>query len=64
MESLGLIHVKTSASRDSEEVAQEGKYAYRKLRGIHKELPGASVEEFLAYCRADKERELDRENRA
>ena len=63
MESLGLIHVKDSVSNDSKETSKGNKYAYKKLRGIHKNLPGASVDEFLKRCHADKERELSIEKR-
>ena len=63
MESMGLIHVKTSVPHDSEDTVPGDKYAYRKLRGIHKNMPGASVDEFLSRCRSDKERELAMEKR-
>ena len=44
--------------------AQEDKYAsFLQLRGIHKNIPGASVDEFLSRCREDKERELAIEKR-
>jgi hypothetical protein len=43
------------------EAAEEGKYAYQKLQGIHRNLPGASVDKFLAGCYTDKEQELAKE---
>jgi len=55
MENLRLIHMQTSVS--------EKKHSYRKLRGVHKNIPGASVEEFLARCHTDKEQELVMENK-
>ena len=58
MENLGLIHMLTDTSPDIHKADEEEKYSHRKLRGIHKNLPGASVDEFLARCYADKEREL------
>ena len=43
---------------------QEDKFAaFLQLRGIHKNIPGASVDEFLSRCREDKERELAIEKR-
>ena len=63
MESQGLIHVKTSVSRNPKKTEQKKKHSNRWLRGIHKNLPGASVDEFLANCRADKEKELAIEKR-
>jgi len=43
---------------------QEGKFAsFLQLRGIHKNIQGASVEEFLSRCREDKEQELAIEKR-
>ena len=63
MESQGLIHVKTSVSHNPVKSEQKKKHPYRWLRGIHKNLPGASVDEFLARCRADKEQELAIEKR-
>ena len=43
---------------------QDDKYAsFIQLRGIHKNIPGASVDEFLSRCREDKERELAIEKR-
>ena len=63
MESIGLIHLKPHISRDTEETIPENKYSFRWMRGIYKGLPGASVDEFLAECRADKEREFAIEKR-
>jgi len=59
MESMGLIHVKPSVPQNSEEIVRNEKYSsFLKLRGIHRNIPGASVDEFLASCREDKENEL------
>ena len=63
MENKGLIHIKTGASCAPEKTPSGDTYAYRKLRGVHKNLPGASVDEFLAGCHADKKRELAAEKR-
>ena len=65
LEGMGLIQVKTSISQDTEKCAQEEeKYSsFLKLQGIHKNIPGASVENFLARCREDKEYELAIEKR-
>ncbi|MCL2068136.1 MAG: hypothetical protein FWG99_11825 [Treponema sp.] len=44
--------------------AKEDKFAaFLQLRGIHKNIPGASVDEFLSRCHEDKERELAIEKR-
>ena len=59
MENIGLIHVKPSIPQSTEEIARKEKYSsFLKLRGIHRNVPGASVDEFLARCREDKEHEL------
>ena len=65
LEGMGLIHVKTPVSQDAGKPAQEDeKYSsFLQLQGIHKNIPGASVEEFLARCREDKEYELALEKR-
>ena len=55
MESLGLIHIKTSAS--------QVKKTYRSFRGYCKNSPNGSVDEFLARCQAEKEQELAIEKR-
>ena len=57
MENLGLINMQTQVSHDID-LTDEDKFSYRKLRGIHKNLPGASVNEFLTRCYAEKAREL------
>jgi len=46
----------------SSEVREE-KPSYHSLMGCHKGIPGASVEDFLARSRADKEHELEIERR-
>ncbi len=61
MESLGLIHMQQPVSAENENSAY--KNAWHRLRGIHKNIPGASVADFLANCRTDKERELTGEKR-
>jgi hypothetical protein len=64
LESLGLIQVKPVVSQSTEKAADgDEKYSFLQLRGIHKNIPGASVEEFLARCREDKEHELAIEKR-
>jgi len=64
MEGLGLIHVNSPIPPRTAEKTEEGeKPSYHWLRGIHKNIPGASVENFLARCRADKEHELEIERR-
>ena len=63
LENLGLIHVQPSASPDTEKTVQEDVPPYQWLRGIHAGIPGASVEDFFARCREDKEYELAIEKR-
>ena len=64
MEGLGLIHVNSPIpSQAAEKTEQEEKPSYHRLMGIHKNIPGASVEDFFARCRADKEHELEIERR-
>jgi len=59
LESLGLIHVKPAVSQNGEKPADgDDKYSFLQLRGIHRNIPGASVEEFLARSREEKEHEL------
>ena len=67
MENLGLINIQTAEHRsnvalDIEKKTDEENNSYNKLRGINKNLPGASVDEFLKRCYTDKERELALEN--
>ena len=47
----------------TEKTDQEEEPSYHKLRGCHKNIPGGSVEDFLARSRADKEHELEIEKR-
>jgi hypothetical protein len=61
MEGLGLLHIQPSISQDTVKNAPEDSTPNRWLRGCRKNLPGGSVEDFLARCRADKERELTME---
>jgi hypothetical protein len=64
MEGLGLIHVNSPIPPQTvEKTEQEEKPSYHRLMGIHKNIPGASVEDFFARCRADKEHELEIERR-
>ena len=64
LESLGLIHVKPAVSKNNEKITdKDDKYSFLQLRGIHENVPEASVEEFLARCREDKEYELAIEKR-
>jgi hypothetical protein len=64
IEGLGLIHVNSSVSpHTAEEVVKEETPPYHWLRGCCKNIPGGSVEEFLARSRADKEHELEIEKR-
>jgi len=63
LENLGLIHVQPSVSQDAQKTAQEETPPYQWLRGIHAGIPGASVEDFFARCREDKEHELAIEKR-
>ena len=55
LEALGLIRVQTPSSRNT---MQKEPPPNRWLRGSCKNLPENSVDEFLARCRADKEKEL------
>ena len=63
LENLGLIHMQPSVPEDAEKPAEEDPPPYQWLRGIHAGIPGASVEDFLARSREDKEHELAIEKR-
>ena len=63
LEKLGLIHVQPSVSQDTGEIVHEEEPPYQWLKGIHEGIPGASVEDFFARCREDKEHELAIERR-
>jgi len=64
MEKMGLIHVRSSVSQETEKTAQkEEPPPYQWLRGCCKNKPEGSVENFLARCREDKEYELAIEKR-
>jgi len=64
IEGLGLIHVNSPLPPQTvEKTEQVEEPSWHRLRGIHKNIPGASVENFLARCRADKEHELEIERR-
>jgi hypothetical protein len=58
MENLGLIHMQNSMQSDTENTTLQDKRHNRWLQGCCKNLPGGSVEDFLAACRIDKQREL------
>jgi hypothetical protein len=63
LENLGLIHLQPSVPQDAGEIVHEEEPPYQWLRGIHEGIPGASVEDFFARCREDKEYELAIERR-
>jgi len=63
LENMGLIHVQPSIPQNTEKTSQEDKCSFQQLRGIHKGIPGGSVEDFLARSREDKEHELAIEKR-
>ena len=60
IEDLGLIHVNSPLPPQTAEETEQGEVpSYHWLRGCHKNIPGGSVEDFLARSRADKEHELE-----
>ena len=63
MEGMGLIHIQATASPDNAKTEPDSNRHNRWLRGCCKNLPEGSVDNFLADCRADKERELAIEER-
>ena len=63
LENLGLIHVQPSVPHNAEKTAEESPPPYQWLRGCCKNVPGGSVEDFLARSREDKEHELAIEKR-
>jgi hypothetical protein len=64
IEGLGLIHVNAPVQpHAAEKTAQDETPSYHRLRGCSKDIPGGSVEDFLARCREDKEHELEIERR-
>ena len=62
LENMGLIHIQPPVSQSAETV-HEDPPPYQWLRGCCKNIKGGSVEEFLADCHADKEREFEIERR-
>jgi len=62
LESVGLIHVKHPVPQDVPKTTEKAS-PYQWLRGCCENKPGASVEDFLARCREDKEYELAIEKR-
>ena len=64
IEGLGLIHVNSPIPpQTAEKTVQEEIPPYHWLQGCCKNIPGGSVEDFLARSRADKEHELEIEKR-
>jgi hypothetical protein len=64
IEDLGLIHVNSPIPQKTDDkTEQKEKPSYHSLMGCHKGIPGASVEDFFARSRADKEHELEIEKR-
>jgi len=63
IEGVGLIHVNSPIPPQKAEKTAQEIPSYHKWRGCHKNIPGASVEDFLARCREDKEHELEIERR-
>ena len=64
IEGTGLIHVKSPLPSQAAEKKDTGETPpYHWLRGCCKNIPGGSVDDFLARCRADKEHELEIEKR-
>ena len=63
MENIGLIHVRPSVPQNTGETVHEEEPPYQWLRGCCKNKPEGSVDNFLARCREDKERELAIEKR-
>jgi hypothetical protein len=64
IEGLGLIHVNSPIpEQTAEKTDQEEIPPYHWMRGCCKNIPGGSVEDFLARSRADKEHELEIEKR-
>ena len=58
LENMGLIHVLPSIPpQKTEKHVAEDKCSFQWLRGVHAGIPGASVEDFFAHCREDKEHE-------
>jgi hypothetical protein len=53
----------TTVQENPPPYAGEDKCSFQWMRGIHAGIPGASVENFLARCREDKEHELAIEKR-
>ena len=63
IEGVGLIHVNSPIPAQTAEKANDEKPPYDRLRGCCKNIPGGSVDDFLARCREDKEHELKIERR-
>lgn len=58
LENLGLIHVQPSSPQKKPEIVEEEPLPYQWLRGCCKNIPGGSVDDFLASSREEKEYEL------
>ncbi len=64
LENLGLIHLQPPVPQNPEKTAEEDKRSFAdRYYGIHAGLHKGTVEDFLADCRADKEREFAIEKR-
>ena len=63
LENMGLIHVRPDVSQDNGKPDGEDPPPYQWLRGCCENRPGSSVEDFLARCHEEKERELAIEKR-
>jgi hypothetical protein len=64
IEGVGLIHVNSPKPTQIAVKTEQGETPpYHWLRGCCKNIPGGSVEDFLARCREDKEHELEIEKR-
>jgi len=64
IEGVGLIHVNSPISaQTSKKANKDEEPPYARLQGCCKNIPGGSVDDFLARCREDKEHELEIERR-
>jgi len=55
---VGYLRQKAQQENNAKTVQDDKFTSFLQLRGIHKNIPDASVDEFLSRCREDKEREL------
>jgi len=63
METMGLIHVQPPVPQNPKKTTEDDKNSFRWMRGIHAGISKGTVEDFLADCRKDKEREFAIEKR-